>query len=28
MVGHVTHHLAVLRDRYRLSSSPDVLAAV
>ena len=28
MVGHVTHHLAVLRDRYRLSSSPDALAAV
>ena len=28
MVGHVTHHLAVLRDRYRLSSSPDALATV
>ena len=28
MVGHVTHHLAVLRERYRLSSSPDALAAV
>jgi uncharacterized damage-inducible protein DinB len=28
MVGHVTHHLAVLRDRYRLSSSPDAVAAV
>ena len=28
MVGHVTHHLAVLRDRYRLSSSPDALVAV
>lgn len=28
MVGHVTHHLSVLRDRYRLSSSPDALAAV
>jgi hypothetical protein len=28
LVGHVTHHLAVLRDRYRLSSSPDALAAV
>ena len=28
MVGHVTHHLGVLRDRYRLSSSPDALAAV
>jgi uncharacterized damage-inducible protein DinB len=28
MVGHVTHHLTVLRDRYRLSSSPDALAAV
>ena len=27
-VGHVTHHLGVLRDRYRLSSSPDALAAV
>jgi hypothetical protein len=28
MVGHVTHHLGVLRDRYRLSSRPDALAAV
>jgi uncharacterized damage-inducible protein DinB len=28
MVGHVTHHLGVLRERYRLSSSPDALAAV
>jgi uncharacterized damage-inducible protein DinB len=28
MVGHVTHHLAVLRERYRPSSSPDALAAV
>jgi hypothetical protein len=28
MVGHVTHHLAVLRERYRLSSAPDALAAV
>lgn len=28
VVGHVTHHLGVLRDRYRLSSSPDALAAV
>lgn len=28
MVGHVTHHLAVLRDRYRLASSPDALASV
>ena len=28
MVGHVTHHFAVLRERYRLSSSPDALAAV
>jgi uncharacterized damage-inducible protein DinB len=28
MVGHVTHHLDVLRDRYRLSSRPDALAAV
>ena len=28
MVGHVTHHLGVLRDRYRLSSKPDALAAV
>ena len=28
MVGHLTHHLGVLRDRYRLSSSPDALAAV
>jgi DinB superfamily len=28
MVGHVTHHLGVLRDRYRVSSSPDALAAV
>ncbi len=28
MVGHVTHHLAVLRERYRLSASPDALAAV
>ena len=27
IVGHVAHHLAVLRDRYRLSS-PDALAAV
>jgi len=26
-VGHVSHHLAVLRERYRLSS-PDALAAV
>ena len=28
IVGHVTHHLTVLRERYRLSSSPDALAAV
>ncbi|HEY7614856.1 MAG TPA: DinB family protein [Gemmatimonadales bacterium] len=28
MVGHVTHHLGVLRDRYRLSSRPDALATV
>ena len=28
MVGHVTHHLGVLRERYRLASSPDALAAV
>ena len=28
MVGHVTHHLGVLGERYRLSSSPDALAAV
>ena len=28
LVGHVTHHLGVLRDRYRLSSRPDALAAV
>jgi hypothetical protein len=28
MVGHVTHHLGVLRERYRLSSSPDAQAAV
>ena len=28
MVGHVTHHLGVLLDRYRLSSRPDALAAV
>jgi uncharacterized damage-inducible protein DinB len=28
MVGHVTHHLAVLRERYRLSASPDAVAAV
>jgi hypothetical protein len=28
MVGHVAHHLAVLRDRYRLSSAPDTVAAV
>ena len=28
LVGHVTHHLGVLRDRYRLSSRPDALATV
>ena len=28
MGGHVTHHLAVLRERYRLSASPDALAAI
>jgi len=28
MVGHVTHHLGVLRERYHLSSSPDALVAV
>jgi DinB superfamily len=28
MVGHLTHHLAVLRGRYRLSSSPDAVAPV
>lgn len=28
MIGHVTHHLGVLRERYRISSSPDALAAV
>ena len=28
IVGHVTHHLGVLRERYRLASSPDALAAV
>jgi uncharacterized damage-inducible protein DinB len=28
MVGHVTHHLGVLRERYRLSSAPDALATV
>jgi hypothetical protein len=28
MVGHVTHHLAVLRERYRLSPAPDAVAAV
>ena len=27
MVGHVTHHLEVLRARYRVLSSPDALAA-
>jgi uncharacterized damage-inducible protein DinB len=28
MVGHVTHHVAVLRERYRLSASSGTLAAV
>ena len=28
LVGHVTHHLGVLRERYRVSPSPDVVAAV
>ena len=28
MVGHVTHHMAVLRERYLVSSSPDALATV
>jgi hypothetical protein len=28
MVGHVTHHLAVLRERYLVSSSPDALVTV
>jgi len=28
MVGHVTHHLGVLRERYRLPASSDSLAAV
>lgn len=28
LVGHVTHHLGVLRERYRVSSSPDALATV
>jgi hypothetical protein len=28
MVGHVTHHLGVLQERYRVPSSPDALATV
>ncbi|HEX2219890.1 MAG TPA: DinB family protein [Gemmatimonadales bacterium] len=28
IVGHVTHHLGVLRERYGLSSSPGAMAAV
>jgi hypothetical protein len=28
MVGHVTHHLGVLRERYRLAASSDSLASV
>ena len=28
LVGHVTHHVGVLRERYRVSSSPDAVAAV
>jgi uncharacterized damage-inducible protein DinB len=28
MVGHVTHHLGVLQERYRVPASPDALATV